>query len=276
MDKTREPSKEPLPDAGTELMQVAQLQPKSFIADEIRYHIIPDRHRKRVATDGTTNLRIKEVILPDVIRYGGVDYGVTTISPLAFARLSHLRHIQLPDSLEEIGRHAFFGCGRLKRLFIPASTVSIGMRAFACCEKLVAIHVDKRNLMYQSVEGMLYGNGGKTLLCCPGRWQGHYTVPDGVTTIADSAMAGCEQLTGITLPASIASIGECAFFQCRRLTSITCLTVVPPPISFSEMIEVNRVMCTVHVAKDAVDSYRAAEVWNEFAIMGDADDSVYL
>lgn len=276
MDKTREPSKEPLPEAGTDSMQVAQQQLETFIADEIRYHIISDRHRKQVAIDGPTGMKVKDLVIPPTVCHSGSDYAVTTISPLAFARLSHLRNIQLPDSIEEIGRHAFFGCGRLRRLFIPASTVSIGVRALACCEKLVAIHVNKGNLMYQSVEGMLYGNGGKTLLCCPGRWQGHYTVPDEVTAIADSAMAGCEQLTAITLPASIVTIGECAFFQCRRLTSITCLAVVPPPISFSEMIEVNRVMCTVHVPMQAVDSYRAAEVWNEFAIMGDADDSVYL
>lgn len=272
MDRNCKADKAPFPEAGTEALQTNYPQPVSFTVDEVRYHVIPDRHRKQVAIDGTTDMKVRELAIPPTVCHGDTDYAVTTISPLAFARLSRLRIIQLPDSIEEIGRHAFFACTQLKRLFIPASTVSIGVRAFACCEKLTDIQVDRGNLIYLSDEGLLYGNGGKTLLCCPSRRQGHYAIPDGVTTLADSAMAGCEQLTAITLPASIVTIGECAFFQCHRLTSITCLTVVPPPISFSEMIEVNRVMCTVHVPKAAVDSYRAAEVWNEFAIMGDADD----
>ena len=168
MDRNCKADKTPFPEAGTEALQTNYPQPVSFTVDEVRYHVIPDRHRKQVAIDGTTDMKVRELAIPPTVCHDDTDYAVTTISPLAFARLSRLRIIQLPDSIEEIGRHAFF--------------------------------------------------------------------------------------------------------QCRRLTSITCLTVVPPPISFSEMIEVNRVMCTVHVPKAAVDSYRAAEVWNEFAIMGDADD----
>ncbi len=50
---------------------------------------------------------------------------------------------------------------------------------------------------------------------------GDVTIPEGVTSIGDSAFYGCEKLTGITLPDSVTSIGNGAFGWCKSLTSIT-------------------------------------------------------
>ena len=47
------------------------------------------------------------------------------------------------------------------------------------------------------------------------------TIPNSVTSIGDSAFAGCFSLTSITIPSSVTSIGYGAFFDCRSLTSIT-------------------------------------------------------
>ncbi len=53
------------------------------------------------------------------------------------------------------------------------------------------------------------GNGGDVI------------VPDGVTSIGDSAFAFCSDLTSITIPDGVTSVGDSAFRVCSSLTSIT-------------------------------------------------------
>ena len=47
------------------------------------------------------------------------------------------------------------------------------------------------------------------------------TIPDGVTSIGDSAFSDCRSLTDITIPDSVTSIGCEAFYNCSSLTNIT-------------------------------------------------------
>lgn len=53
------------------------------------------------------------------------------------------------------------------------------------------------------------GNGGDVI------------VPDGVTSIGDSAFCFCRSLASITIPDSVTQIGEDAFYWCSELTCIT-------------------------------------------------------
>ena len=46
-------------------------------------------------------------------------------------------------------------------------------------------------------------------------------IPEGVTSIGDSAFSGCTNLTAITIPDSVTSIGNYAFGECTKLTTIT-------------------------------------------------------
>ena len=50
---------------------------------------------------------------------------------------------------------------------------------------------------------------------------GDVVIPDGVTSIGDSAFWWCRSLTSVTIPDSVTSIGEHAFAECDSLTSVT-------------------------------------------------------
>ena len=43
-------------------------------------------------------------------------------------------------------------------------------------------------------------------------------IPDGVTSIGDSAFYNCRSLTSVTIPDSVTSIGYSAFYDCSSLT----------------------------------------------------------
>ena len=49
---------------------------------------------------------------------------------------------------------------------------------------------------------------------------GEVTIPDGVTSIGDSAFQNCTGLTSITIPKSITSIGNNVFDGCTALTEV--------------------------------------------------------
>ena len=49
----------------------------------------------------------------------------------------------------------------------------------------------------------------------------YVTLPDGLTSIGNSAFRYCSSLTSITIPNSVTSIGNYAFYQCSSLTSVT-------------------------------------------------------
>ena len=51
--------------------------------------------------------------------------------------------------------------------------------------------------------------------------QTEFSIPDGITDIAEGAFAGCANLTEITVPDSVRYIGESAFEDCRSLEAIS-------------------------------------------------------
>ena len=69
--------------------------------------------------------------------------------------------------------------------------------------------------------GVEFSDDRKTLVKCPKDFQGEYMIPNGVTSIGDSAFWGCSSLTSIIIPNSVTRIGVGAFGNCDSLTSVT-------------------------------------------------------
>lgn len=95
----------------------------------------------------------------------------------------------------------------LREVYIPASVQHIGANPFASHFALQKITVDENNPYLKTDEdGVLYADGGKTLVCYPA---GHndicYVVKDGVEEIAEEAFGGYG-IKNLYLPKSIKKI----------------------------------------------------------------------
>jgi len=147
--------------------------------------------------------------------------GLTSIGEMTFFNCSALTSVTIPNGVISIGNFAFGSCTGLKSITIPSSVTSIENNIFQDCTGLTNITVDSSNPSFCSESGVLFNKDKTTLIYCPRRKTGSYTIPDGVTAIGDYAFYYCSGLTSVTIPSSVTSIGGSAFQHCTGLTSIT-------------------------------------------------------
>lgn len=106
-----------------------------------------------------------------------VEPGVTSIGAYAFSYRSDngspITEIQLPDTLNRIGKYAFDSCNSLAELKLPSSLIVIDQGAFEGCCNLTNI-----------------------------------TLPAGLITLGDGAFRGCSSLTELNIPDSVINIGS--------------------------------------------------------------------
>ena len=104
---------------------------------------------------------------------------VSVLKPELLASLdgfSEAKEVVIPDSVTEIGAHAFAVCENLTSVVIPDSVTTIGDNAFAHCASLTSV-----------------------------------AIPNSVTAIGDWAFGDCPSLTSVVIPASVTEIGYGAF-----------------------------------------------------------------
>lgn len=213
---------------------------------------------------------LKTVVLPDgltrILNYAfnfctglssvNIPYGVTSLGYESFCLCTELESITIPDSvvkigeeafdqchklanvvlnenLKSIGDNAFNGCRDLGSIKIPSSVTSIGDAAFANCYYLLEINVEKGNLYYKSIDGVLFNYSGTHLIQYPPfASRETYSIPDSVTEISNSAFNICQRLKNITIPKSVTDIEEHAFFQCG-IESITIPSNVDKMVGYA-------------------------------------------
>jgi len=146
---------------------------------------------------------------------------VTRIGGYAFSGCTSLAGITIPDSVSSIESNAFRNCNSLTSIMIPASISNIGNGAFSGCSNLNDIVIDPDNPYFSSAGIALLNKEHTVLISLLGDVEGIYTVPSGVTSIADYALSNRIELTSVILPDSVTSIGNYAFYNGVNLTSVT-------------------------------------------------------
>ena len=130
--------------------------------------------------------------------------GVTKLGAFAFnnagsAYYTGLTSITLPDSLQEVGRRALYGCKALSSIEVSAANPCLTVQ-----------------------DGILYNKAMTQLIRCPAAGGlTAYTVPASVTELAEGAFASCTSLESIVLPEGMTSIADNAFEGCSALREVT-------------------------------------------------------
>lgn len=144
---------------------------------------------------------------------------------------SQFQEINLPDSVEVIGDHAFAYCKQLKKLTLPAGVKSIGNGAFALCYFADGLTFKGENAAYNLKDGVLTTKDGKTLVAYTYTGSNSYTVPDGVEEIAPYAFSLSAYVSDgkttvdttlheVTIAGSVKKIGDFAFYGNSQLTKL--------------------------------------------------------
>ena len=172
-------------------------------------------------SEGVTNMGIATFSYCENLESVVLGEGIEKISSSLFNGCASLSDINIPASVTEIDGSAFEGCASLASIDIPANVTNIVEYAFYGCKNLASINVDDKNTTYASVDGVLYNKEKTILIQAPGKIQGVFTIPSGVTNIASGAFGSCEGLTGLEIPNTVTSISEFAFEDCTGLTNLT-------------------------------------------------------
>lgn len=110
--------------------------------------------------------------------------GLTNVGDLAFFEFKYLEVIQLPSTVERVGRYAFAHCENVRMLTLSPVLKEVEDGAFSDCWKLTSLRL-----------------------------------PDGLQTIGTKGFYRCEAITSVTVPASVTEIGVSAFGYCKSLVS---------------------------------------------------------
>ena len=152
---------------------------------------------------------------------------VTAIAEGAFAGLTNLESIAIPESITIIGNYAFDGCSGLTSVYIRDMVAWCGISfgnsyssPFRYANNLYLIRYGEAELITELVipSGITSISSALFMNCTSFT---SVIIPEGVVSIDDYAFKGCRNLVTITIPESVTSIGEGAFQSCTALTSIT-------------------------------------------------------
>ncbi len=148
-------------------------------------------------------LNVKEVILPDTLKYIGV---------YAFTFFPSVEEIILPDELEKIFVGAFFGMSSLKNITIPERIKGISSETFWYCENLEKV----------VIQGDISYIGDHAFSGC--KKLSSINFPETLEEIGESAFYGTA-LKKIVLPAGVSAYQS--FGECTKLKNVVYISDKP-------------------------------------------------
>lgn len=138
---------------------------------------------------------IQTIIIEDDVSY---------ISNHAFNECA-VTYIELPQSLQEIGAHAFLNCSELASVSFPENLSSLGIYAFSGCTSLTEVSLPvKMNTI--GMDAFSYCTSLKSV-----------KLPSSLTEISSSLFTDCSSLLAIEIPEGVTRIGSSAFSGCSNL-----------------------------------------------------------
>ena len=217
-----------------------------------------------------------------------------------------LKDVTLPGSVRKISATAFKGCSALTGINVinPIPAV-IESETFSACEASATLNVPagsieaykahpywgkfnaiatwdcggSENFMVDNVtyHVLLDGSVEIAAVSAPAARSvsGVIEIPDKVVSDGVSYRVGGVANGGfngagyaaLVLPSTIGYVGLEAFKECTALTEITCMSQVPPSVGDNSFDEDAYGSVKLIVPEDAVEAYRAHDVWQKFDVL---------
>lgn len=188
---------------------------------------------------------LTSVVIPD---------SVTNIGSYAFNGCKSLQSITIPENLKSIAYYTFEGCSSLTSMKIPKNVEEIDFYAFEGCSNLSEFIVDSDNSSFTSEDGVLFDKNMETLLHCPAKKSGDYTIPNSVTSIEHNAFWHCSELTSVIIPDGVT--GSISFGGCSNLKSVNIPDSVTEIGSFSECTNLTSITIPNGVTNIDADTFQ--------------------
>ena len=188
-----------------------------FMADGIAYNILAEPGTVGVtssvaitsSTTGYPNYAdVPELTIPETVEHDGMTYQVTRILDKAFARSKSLTHVEIPNTVTEIGAQSFYLCISLKETVLPSSVTKLGDLCFAGCAEL------ERATIEGALDGIPYG---AFWLCVKLE---SIDMPQVGGIIGDVAFSNCSSLRSIDIPDGVTRLNRNSFQECAALESV--------------------------------------------------------
>ena len=216
-----------------------------------------------------------DIVIPD---------GVEKIADETFKDNTKITGVVCPDSLCEIGNHAFWGCKNLKEIKFSEGLTSIGLEAFIYTDlesvdlpstlnfldwtpfecKMNAHYLNEK--FYSDINGVLFSADETSLILYPRRvHEESIEVPETVTRIESYAF---ERNTAkeIEIPDGVHELQGSLFSGCQNLRTITLRSTLPSLITIDEEtfkgFEVEN--CVLRVPFDALPEYKSDKRFKDF------------
>ncbi|MCR4921009.1 MAG: leucine-rich repeat domain-containing protein [Bacteroidaceae bacterium] len=187
-------------------------------------------------------IKLSEINLPD---------GLESIGQNCFTDMPALKSITLPENLKSMGIGVFDSCSGLTEVTIPDGIKALPDWTFSNCTGLTTVHLS------DETTSIGYGAFNNT----PNLKD--FALPAKLKTIDAYAFMYDEKLgPDLVIPEGVTSIGESAFGNCSGIKSITLACTTPPAITESTFPDYS---ITVFVSRGAGNAYRNHDIWGRFA-----------
>lgn len=161
--------------------------------------------------DNLTAIADSALVAPDeffgdkLLKTIDIPASVETIGKYAFAARYGIKAMKLPEKLAYLGEGAFNSCDSLEAIEIPASIDTIHESTFNGCRSLADL---KLNEGLKVIEGYAFQSCAKIE---------SLTVPNSVDSIGNSAFAFLKSLTYVKLPDNLKRLNNYTFWSCPLL-----------------------------------------------------------
>ena len=149
---------------------------------------------------------------------------VESVGDYAFAKSTALESFSFPDTVTAAGTSILQNSPKIKMVHVGKNVPALDADTFVNLEALEKIDVDPSNKAMRSDAGVLFTvgeQGALTLTAYPAaKADESYDVPAGTVAIAYAGMAGNQHLKHVTLPEGLTSLADSAFNNDRALETV--------------------------------------------------------